>query len=48
MMELSEEQINQISKSLQILEINSYIEEHLLEYEQFLEEEGKNKNNRST
>lgn len=39
MIELSDNQINQISKSIQILDIKSYIEEHLLEYEQFLETE---------
>lgn len=41
MVELSDNQINQISKSIQILDIKSYIEEHLLEYEQFLETERK-------
>ena len=38
-MELSQKQINQIAKSISILDVKSYIETHLLEYEQFLKEE---------
>lgn len=38
-MNISEKQIEQISKYISVLDIKSYIEEHLLEYEQFLEEE---------
>lgn len=42
-MNISEKQIEQISKSISILDVKSYIAEHLLEYEQFLEEEEKHK-----
>lgn len=38
-MELSQKQINQIAKSISILDVKAYIETHLLEYEQFLKEE---------
>lgn len=38
-MNISEKQIEQISKYISILDVKSYIEEHLLEYEHFLEEE---------
>lgn len=47
MIELSQKQINQIAKSISILDVKSYIENHLQEYKRFLEEE-KNKNDRST
>lgn len=40
-MELTDKQIKQISKSIAILDIKSYIAEHLLEYQQFLEDERK-------
>lgn len=40
-MELSQKQIEQISKYISIEDIKAYIEAHLLEYEQFLEEESK-------
>ena len=40
-MELTEKQINQISRSISILDIKSYIEQHRLEYEEFLEAENK-------
>lgn len=42
-MNMSNEQIEQISKYISILDINSYIEEHLLEYKEFLKEEQKSK-----
>lgn len=45
-MNISEKQIEQISKYISVLDVKSYIEQHLLEYEQFLEEE-KNRNERS-
>ena len=41
MIELSQKQINQIAKSISILDVKSYIESHLQEYEQFLKEEEK-------
>ena len=40
-MELTEKQINQISRSISVLDIKSYIEQHRLEYEEFLKEESK-------
>lgn len=40
-MELTEKQINQISRSISVLDIKSYIEQHHLEYEEFLEAESK-------
>ena len=40
-MNISEEQINQICNYISILDIKSYIEQHRLEYEEFLEEEKK-------
>ena len=40
-MELSQEQLEQISKYISIADVKAYIEEHLLEYEKFLEEEKK-------
>ena len=46
MIELSQKQINQIARSIYVLDIKAYIEQHRQEYEQFLEEE-KNKNERS-
>lgn len=42
-MELSQKQIEQISKYISILDIKAYIETHLLEYEQFLQEEKRHK-----
>lgn len=38
-MELSQKQLEQISKYISILDVKTYIEEHLLEYRQFLQEE---------
>ena len=46
-MELSQKQINQIAKSISILDVKSYIETHLQEYNEFLKEEEKNKNGHS-
>lgn len=43
-MKITEEQINQICNYISILDIKSYIEQHRLEYEQFLKEE-KQENN---
>ena len=40
-MKLSDKQIKQISRSIQVVDIKSYIEQHSLEYEEFLKEEGK-------
>lgn len=48
MIELSQKQINQIAKSISILDIKSYIEIHLQEYKEFLRDEKANENNRST
>lgn len=47
-MELSEKQIKQIAKSISILDVKTYIETHLLEYEQFLKEEKKHNDESST
>ena len=38
-MELSQKQIEQLSKYISILDVKTYIETHLLDYEQFLREE---------
>lgn len=38
-MEISQKQIEQLSKYISILDVKSYIEKHLLDYEQFLKEE---------
>lgn len=38
-MELSKKQIEQISKYISLADVKSYIETHLLEFEQFLQEE---------
>lgn len=38
-MDLSQKQIEQISKYISVIDIKSYIEVHLLEYNEFLEEE---------
>lgn len=40
-MNISEKQIEQISKYISVIDVKSYIETHLLEYEKFLEEEKK-------
>ena len=40
-MEISQKQIEQISKYISIADVKTYIKTHLLEYEQFLEEEKK-------
>ena len=41
MIELSQKQYNQIARSICVLDIKSYIEQHRQEFEQFLEEEKK-------
>ena len=46
-MEISKKQIEQLSKYISILDVKTYIETHLLEYEEFLDEEEKNKNKHS-
>lgn len=46
-MEISKKQIEQLSKYISILDVKTYIETHLLEYEQFLDEEEKNKTEHS-
>lgn len=38
-MKLSNKQIKQISRSIQVSDIKKYIETHSVEFEQFLEEE---------
>lgn len=38
-MEISKKQIEQLSKYISILDVKTYIEAHLLDYEQFLKEE---------
>ena len=40
-MNISEKQIEQLSKYISVIDVKSYIETHLLEYEQFLEDERK-------
>lgn len=39
MIELSQKQIKQIARSISVLAIKAYIEQHRQEYEQFLAEE---------
>lgn len=46
MIELSLKQYNQISRSISVLDIKAYIEQHHEEYEQFLKDEEKNENKR--
>ena len=46
-MQISQKQIEQLSKYISILDVKTYIETHLLEYEQFLDEEEKNNNEHS-
>lgn len=41
-MNISEKQIEQLSKYISIIDVKSYIETHLLEYKEFLENEKKN------
>ena len=43
MIELSQKQYNQIARSICVLDIKSYIEQHRQKYEQFLKEEYENK-----
>jgi len=43
MIELTEKQINQIARSISILYIKAYIEQHRKEFEQFLEEDTESK-----
>ncbi len=38
-MDLQEKQIKQIARSISVLDIKAYIEQHCQEYEQFLKEE---------
>lgn len=38
-MEISQKQIEQLSKYISILDVKTYIETHLLDYEQYLKEE---------
>lgn len=38
-MNISKKQIEQLSKYISILDVKTYIETHLLDYEQFLKEE---------
>lgn len=42
MIELSQKQINQIARSICVLDIKSYIEQNRQEYEEFLKDEEKN------
>lgn len=46
-MELSRKQVEQLSKYISILDVKSYIETHLQEYNEFLKEEEKNNNEHS-
>ena len=39
MIELSQKQYNQIARSISVLDIKAYIEQHRQEFEQFLEDE---------
>lgn len=41
MLELSQKQYNQIARSISVLDIKAYIEQHREEYEQFLKDEEK-------
>lgn len=43
MIELSQKQIKQIARSISVLAIKAYIEQHRQEYEQFLKEEEESK-----
>lgn len=43
MIELTEKQINQIARSICVLDVKAYIEQHYEDYKKFLEEE-ENKN----
>lgn len=40
-MNISEKQIEQLSKYISVIDVKSYIETHLLEYKEFLEGEKK-------
>lgn len=42
MIELSQKQINQIARSISVLDIKTYIEQHHQEYEQFFKDDEKN------
>ncbi len=44
MIELSQKQYNQIARSINLLDVKAYIEQHLQEYEQFLKDEEESKN----
>lgn len=43
MIELSQKQYNQIARSISVLSIKAYIEQHHQEFEEFLKEEEKHK-----
>lgn len=47
-MNISEKQIEQLSKYISVIDIKSYIETHLPEYEKFLKEEERRENDSST
>lgn len=42
-MEITEKQLQQIARSICVLDIKAYIEQHRQEYEQFLEEDTESK-----
>lgn len=46
-MNISEKQIEQLSKYISVIDVKSYIETHLLEYEEFLKEEERYENDSS-
>lgn len=46
MIELAKKQINQIARSISVLDIKAYIEQNRQKYEEFLEDEEKNDNER--
>lgn len=43
MIELLQKQYNQIARSISVLDIKAYIEQHRQEFEQFLEEDAESK-----
>lgn len=43
MIELSQKQLNQIVRSISVLDIKAYIEQHRQEFEQFLKEDAESK-----
>ena len=42
-MEITEKQLQQIANSICVLDVKTYIGQHRLEYEKFLEDEERNK-----